>query len=53
MSVHRSKNRGNACKENTVCDSPGKFFVFSYKITFRYPNIAPLVKAYVVKNMHV
>ena len=45
MSVHRSKKHGNVCKENTVHDAPGKCFVFSYEITFRYPNIAPFVKA--------
>ena len=41
MSVHRSKKRRNVCKEDTLGNAPGNIFVFSYKITFRYPNTAP------------
>ena len=40
MSVHRGKKRGNICKANTVCN-PTEKSLFSYEITFRYPNIAP------------
>lgn len=35
MHVRRSKKRGNFSKANTEDDAPGKFFVFSYEITFR------------------
>ena len=41
MNVHGRKNHRNVCKVNTIGDDFGKNFVFSYKITFRYPNIAP------------
>ena len=43
MIVHRRKKCKKVYKANTKGDSHGKFFAFSYKITFRYPNIAPFV----------
>ena len=35
MSEHRSKKGRNACKASKIGDATRKFFVFSYKVTFR------------------
>ena len=36
MSMNRIKKCRNDCKANTEGSAPGKFFVFSYKITLSY-----------------
>ena len=44
MIVQRGKKRWKVCKAKTVDDALGNFFVFSYKITFRYSNLHHLFK---------
>ena len=42
MNVQSDKCR-NVYRANTVSDALEKFYLFSHKITFRYPNITSFV----------